>query len=221
METEQLIKQLAVQSKPVKRLLHPLPRTMIWFATAIAYGAVVAFVMGLRSDLSQRLGETRFMIEIAGALLTSMMAAAGAFCASCPGRPLWERLAALPFLAVWLGSLGQGCWQAWMQFGEAGLRITPDLVCLPIIAAISILPGIVMLLMIRAGAPVSPITTAVLGTLGVAALAATVLRLTHLPDASIMVLVWQVGSVAVLTLVAGLLGRRLLPWPKPFEQAGH
>ncbi|MGD9805064.1 MAG: NrsF family protein [Hyphomicrobiaceae bacterium] len=54
--------------------------------------------------------------------------------------------------------------------------------------------------------------------LAVAALSATVLRLTHLPDASKMVLVWQVGSVAVLTLLAALFGRSLLPWPKAFEQ---
>lgn len=221
METEHLINQLAGQAGPVRRLPHPLPRTMIWFMAAIVYGAVVAFVMGIRPDLPQRLGETRFNVEIAGALLTSMMAAAGAFCAGCPGRPLWERFAPLPFLALWLGSLGQGCWQDWIQFGEAGLRITADVVCLPIIASISILPGAFMLFMLRAGAPMAPIATTALGALAVAALSAVVLRLTHLPDASIMVLVWQAGSVALLTFLAALLGRKILPWPTPFEQAGR
>lgn len=218
METENLIKQLADQTQPVKRLPHPLPRTVVWFMAAMFYGAIVAFVMGLRADLPQRFGETRFVIEVAGALLTSMMAAAAAFCAGCPGRPLWERFAPLPFLALWLGSLGQGCWQDWMQFGEAGLRVTPDLVCLPIIAAISVLPGAIMFVMIRAGAPIAPVSTAALGTLAVAALSATVLRLTHLPDASIMVLLWQVGSVAILTLVGALLGHKMLPWPKAFHE---
>jgi len=31
-------------------------------------------------------------------------------------------------------------------------------------------------------------------------------------DAALMVLVWQVGSVAVLAGMAGLAGRILLPW---------
>lgn len=47
-----------------------------------------------------------------------------------------------------------------------------------------------------------------------AALAAFVLGLRpDLPDASIMVLVWQLGSVALLSGCAALLGRRLLHWP--------
>lgn len=78
-----------------------------------------------------------------------------------------------------------------------------------------------MLFMIKFGAPIAPVTTASLGTLAVAALSATVLRLTHLPDASIMVLVWQVGSVAILSLLAAIFGRRIFPCPKPFEQAAR
>lgn len=221
MNTEKLIERLAGQSKPVQRMSHPARRTVIWSMAAIAYGAVVAMTMGLRPDIWQRLDETRFVVELAAALLTSMMAAAAAFCAGCPGRPLIERFAPLPFLALWLASLGQSCWQDWIEFGDAGLRITPDPVCLPIIAAVSIVPGALMLVMLRAAAPVAPVTTVALGTLAAAALSAAVLRLTHLPDASIMVLVWQVGSVAFLTLLGALFGRRLLPWPKSFETAAH
>jgi hypothetical protein len=214
METESLIKALANRAEPVKRLPHPLPRTVGWFMVTLIYGALAAFVIGLRADLPQRLSEPRFVVELGAALLTSMMAAAAAYGSGSPGRPLWERFAPFPFLALWLGTLGQGCWQDWMQFGDAGLRIVPDLVCFPIIVGISILPGTLMLVMLRDGAPVAPITTVALGTLAAAALSATVLRLTHVSDVSIMVLVWQIGSVALLTGIAALLGRKLLPWPE-------
>jgi len=39
------------------------------------------------------------------------------------------------------------------------------------------------------------------------------LRLFHTQDAALMVLVWQVGSVALLAALAGLTGHRLLRWP--------
>ena len=68
-----------------------------------------------------KLAEPKFVIEVAAALLTSMLAAAAAFCAGCPGRPLWERFAPLPALALWLGTLGTGCWQSWLQRGPEGL----------------------------------------------------------------------------------------------------
>jgi hypothetical protein len=38
------------------------------------------------------------------------------------------------------------------------------------------------------------------------------IRLFHPQDASLMVLVWQVGTVFVLTTVAGSTGRLLLDW---------
>ena len=213
METEKLIVALTENSMPVRRLGHPARRTAVWFAISVCYGILVAAAMGLRPDLSDRLWEWRFVIELVASLLTSMMAAGAAFCAGCPGRPLWERFAPLPFLGLWLATLGQGCWQDWVQFGPAGLRIQPDLICLPIIAAITILPGALILFMIRQGAPIAPVTTTALAALAAAALAATVLRLTHLSDASIMVLVWQLGSVAILSAGAGLFGRKLLHWP--------
>lgn len=213
MESEDLIKRLAQGSQSVTRLRHPLVRAQLWFAGSIAYAAIVAAVLGLRPDLFERLSETRFLIELAAATLTSVMAAAAAFCAGCPGRPIWERFVALPFVALWIASLGQGCWQDWTKLGTAGLRVESDLVCLPFIAIVSFLPGAVMLAMIRGGAPIAPVTTTSLGALAAGALAAIVLRLTHLPDASIMVLVWQFGSVALLTALAAAFGSKLLRWP--------
>jgi hypothetical protein len=72
-----------------------------------------------------------------------------------------------------------------------------------------------MLTMIRRGAPIAPLTTTALATLAAAALGATALRLFHAQDASVMVVVWQFGSVAVLAGLGALTGRRVLPWPEP------
>lgn len=66
--------------------------------------------------------------------------------------------------------------------------------------------------MLRRGAPFHSRLTIILGTLAAGALANFGLRLLHASDAAtLMVLVWQFGSVALFTALAGLQGRRLLP----------
>lgn len=212
MRTEELIRTLAEDCKPVRSLAHPARRAVIWFMIALAYVAVVVATVGLRPDISSKLANWKFMIEVGAPLLTSMMAAAAAFCAGCPGRPLWERLAPLPFLALWLGSLGQGCWSDWLAHGAAGLAIRADFKCFPAIVAISIPPSLLIFAMIRRGAPVAPFATMALAALASAALAAAALRLFHAEDASVMVLSWQFGSVASLTGLEALFGPLFLRW---------
>jgi hypothetical protein len=186
---------------------------MVWLAISTAYVAGFVAVMGLRPDIAAKLAEPRFLVEVSAAYMTSMMAAAAAFCAGCPGRPVWERFAPLPFLVIWLGSLGEGCWRDWVRSGSDGLTLQPDLFCFPMILAVSIVPTLLIFYMVRRAAPIAPITTTALATLAAAALAAAGLRLFHPQDASVMVLVWQFGSVAVLTGLGALFGQDLLRWP--------
>ena len=82
----------------------------------------------------------------------------------------------------------------------------------PVVKGIGIVPGTLILAMIRRGAPIAPITTVALAMLAAGALGAATVRLFHKQDASVMVLVWQFGSVAVLAALGGLLGRQLLSW---------
>lgn len=212
MRTEELIRTLSEDCKPVRPLAHPAWRAVIWFVISLGYVAVIVAVMGLRPDISSKLADWKFITEVGAPLLTSMMAAAAAFCAGCPGRPVWERLAPLPFLALWLGSLGEGCWSDWLVHGAAGLAIRPDLKCFPVILAISIPPSILIFAMTRRGAPIAPIITMGLAALAAAALAAAALRLFHTEDASVMVLFWQFGSVALLTGLEALFGPFFLHW---------
>jgi len=171
--------------------------------------------MGVRPDLPLRLTDPRFAVELGATFLTSVLAAAAAFCAGCPGRPLWERFAPLPALAVWFFCLGEGCWQSFVHAGALGLRFQLDFLCFPSILLVSIVPAALILIMIRHAAPIAPVSTTALATLAAAALGATALRLFHEQDASAMILVWQFGSVALLGCLGALAGRQILPWPLP------
>ncbi len=212
MKSEELVRRLAASAKPVRRLPHPMWRAMMWFMLSLAYAVGLVFAMGLRADFSARIAEPRFVTELSAAILTSMMAAAAAFCSTCPGRPLWERLAPFPFLLVWLASLGEGCWRDWTLHGLQGLAVQPEFSCFWKIVVSSAPPAVLILLMVRRGAPIAPYLTTGLATLAAASLVAAAMLLFHRQESSVMVLIWQFGSVVSLSAFAALFGRRLLYW---------
>jgi hypothetical protein len=219
--TDELIECLIARGGATQRLPSPGQRLLLWLTVALPYVALVVWAMGLRADLLQDLANPRFIIEQAATLLTAGLAALAAFCAVIPGSARWIRLLPLLPLAIWLGVLGLGCLEDWLQFGSAGLVLQPDWHCAPRIVLVGAVPAIVMIIMLRKGAPLAPRVTVALGTLAAAALSNFALRLFHPPDASLMVLVWHFGGVALLTAIAGWLGPRLHTWRTVSPLAGR
>ena len=220
MRTEELIGALARDAQPVRRLASPWVRLATWLAASLLFAGANVFALGPRGDIADKLIEPRFAIELAAAVATAILAAMAAFSYGVPGRPTWERAIPLFPLAIWVGSLGNGCWQSLMQIGPEGIGFAPDLVCFPYIALGASMPGLLIFWMIRRSAPLAPVRTAMLAALASAALAAATLRLYHTQDASLMVLVWQFGSVAVLSLFGAMIGRGLLRWPRSALKMG-
>jgi hypothetical protein len=212
MDTERLIERLAEVAAPVRPLSRPWIRTAAWLLAAIPYVALVVLVVAPREDLISKLSDWRYVVEQAAALATGITAATAAFATVIPGYD--RRLLLLPMLpvAIWLGSLGQGCIQAWIELGPAGLSLRPDWFCFPAIVLVGAVPAIAMAVMLRRGAPLTPHVTTALGGLAAAGLGDFGLRLFHPQDASLMVLVWQVGTVFILTAMAAWAGHYLLNW---------
>ncbi|MFO1126790.1 MAG: DUF1109 domain-containing protein [Methylocystis sp.] len=212
MLNEELIKTLAEHCAPVRPLAHPARRALVWFFVSLCYVAVVVAAMGVRPDFFAKIADPQFATELAAAFLTSLVAAAGAFSAGCPARPIWERFAAGVFLFIWMGALAIGCLRDINAFGFAGLLSHSDIYCLPTILAISIPGALLILPMVKRGAPVAPFVTIGLAALASTALAAAALRLSFRQDAAVSVCIWQFGSVVLLTAIASLFGRVLLRW---------
>jgi hypothetical protein len=215
METDRLIHQLAADATPVQPLASPWRRTSLWLAMAIPYAALIVFVMSPRPDLAMQLADPRFQVEQVAAFATAILAAAAAFSCTVPGRSRAVCLLPLVPLAVWLASLGYGCIQDWRTLGPEGLRLRIDWECLPAAALVGIVPGIAMVVMLRRGAPLLPRVTLALAGLAVGALAQAGMQIYHVGDIRLVVLVWHLGSVALLAAVAGWIGRWILRWPDP------
>jgi hypothetical protein len=152
------------------------------------------------------------VVEQVAALATGVTAATAAFATVIPGYDRKFFLLPVLPLAIWLGSLGQGCVQAWIELGPAGSSLRPDWFCFPAIVLVGAVPAIAMAVMLRRGAPLTPHMTTALGGLAAAGLGDFGLRLFHPQDASLMVLVWQVGTVFILTAMAAWAGHYLLNW---------
>src|SRR5262245_63019075 len=130
-----------------------------WLLVAIPYVALVVIVVSPRADLISKASEWRYVIEQLAALATGITAATAAFATVIPG---YDRklvfLPALP-LAIWLGSLGDGCLEDWIHLGPDGLSLQPDWFCFPTIVLVGAVPAIAMAVMLRRGAPLTPLVT--------------------------------------------------------------
>lgn len=206
METDDLIQHLARGAQPIRPLPPPWKRAVNWLAISVPAVAVVVVLASPRSDLTEQMTDVRFLLEQAAAFATAMAAAVAAFVMVVPGHDRRPALLPLAPLAVWLGSLGQGSLEAWLRASDA-LNLTNGWPCLPGIAMVGAVPALAMMVMLRRGVPIAPRLTVMLGALAAAALGNVGLRLVHSQDASLMILVWQVGSVALLSLLAGSTGR--------------
>lgn len=219
-DTDELIERLTVRAEPVRPLASPWIRTILWLAMAIPYVSVIVLMMTPRDDLIAKVSDFRFVLEQAAALSTAIAAAAAAFASIVPGFSRRFLLIPLLPLAIWLASLGQGCLQTWLSGGDL-VRFTSDFICIPAIALVGTVPAVVMVLMLRKGAPLWPQTSAALGGLAAAGLGSFGLRLFHHQDASLMVLVWQTGTVFLLTILCGWAGRLFLNWHPLVAKVRH
>jgi hypothetical protein len=112
-------------------------------------------------------------------------------------------------MPLWLGFLGQQSLDAFLRQGPEGLQVTSDVMCLPAIALGGLIPAIAIVVMLRRSGKFRTTHACPCGALGAAALGAA-LRLYHMEDAAIVVIVWQLGSVALFSLAAGTISRMLV-----------
>ena len=207
--TDDLIAQLAAEVRPVRPLRPPLLRALFWLAIAVVVIGVVVTVVGIRPDFMEEMGETHYQLEWAGALLTGVLSAIAAFHVSLPDRPRAWALLPLPGLAFWLFSIGYGCMTDWVRLGPQGFAFGTSFFCFRSILLISLPLSVALLVMLRFAGSVRPVATIASAMLAASALSACGVSMFHGDEATLMVLVWHGGAVALLVGLGTLLNRRL------------
>ena len=212
MDLDQFIQQLAEHAQPVARLLAPWRRTALWLAASLLYVGIVVTAYLLADHGLPASIEPRLVLESAAILATAVAAAIAAFSSVIPGRDRRFLLLPLIPLGVWLATLGHGCLQDWRVLGMAGLQVRADWDCAVPAFIVSALPAGAMLLMLRRGAPLAPAVSLALGALATGAVANLGLRIFHAGDLSVQILLWHGGGAVVVSMIASLVGPRVLRW---------
>jgi hypothetical protein len=213
-ETQKLIDELVAGATPVRRLRPPLVRALLWLALAGAILALLSIGHGVRSDLVEHLRQPIFLVSIAAALATGVLAAIAAFMVSLPDRSQRWLLLPLPTLAVWVATISYGCLAGWIAIGPDGVQLGETLQCFATLVLGSVPLAIALAVMLRHAAPLRPVAATLAGALAVAAITSSALALVHDADATAMILIWNFGTAAVITMLGGAFGARLFRAPR-------
>jgi len=218
--TPDLIESLARGMTPVRRLRPPLMRALCWLLLAAVVFSLLAISQGVRSDLWYRLQQPDFAVRIAASLLTGVFAAIAAFMLSQPDRSrLWVFLPA-PALFAWLSTIGYQCLTNWITLDPDGMRLGETARCFATLALTSLPLSFAMLVMLRYAAPLRPTAATLTGSLAVAGITATALSLFHELDATALILIWNLGTAALMVALGGVFARRLFSWVAPRSPHG-
>lgn len=213
--TPDLIASLSANPKPVRRLRPPLLRACGWLCLAAIVLMLIGVSHGLRPDVSRQLHERVFVIGLVSCALTGALATVAAFLLSLPDRSRLYALLPLPTLLVWVSTISIGCLTHWVSFDPRGMHMGEAASCFATLILTSLPLSLAMLIMLRYAARLRPIAVTWMGGLAVGALTSTALSLFHDNDATIMILIWNLGVAAMLAGLGRIFGRRMLSWVAP------
>jgi hypothetical protein len=211
-KTPDLINALVECATPVRRLRPPLVRAALWLLLAALVLVLIVTGHGLRPDIAERLRQPVFVLSMIAALMTGVLAAIASFQISLPDRSRWWLLLPAPALTVWLSTIGYGCLSDWVSVGPNDNRIGETVRCFVTLLLTSVPLSIAMLVMLRYAALLRPTESSAMSGLAVAAITAVSLSLVHDLDASLTILVWNLGVAVLIAGLACLFGRRMFAW---------
>jgi hypothetical protein len=209
---DELIDRLAADAKPVRPLASPLKRALKTLALLALGGGIAVLARGDAERLLARYAgrEGIMALELAAMLATGVLAVTAAFFVSVPGRSRRWLLAPIPPFLLWLFLSGLGCYGDWVRNGPTGLEIGHSLDCLLFILATSIFLAPLLIWRLSRAAPIDPLPVALLGGLGIAALAAFLLNFFHETDVTVIDLAVHLVAILLVVAATGLLNRRTL-----------
>lgn len=216
---DDLIRKLAAEGARVRRLRPPITRALLWLGSVALVSLLAILSFADLPLFTSRIEDPKLQLELAGTVLTGIAAIVAAFHLSLPDRPATWALLPLPPLVLWVASSGYSCWQHWIRFGPDGWSLGESADCFRMILGTSLPLGAALLLALSRAQPLSPMPVAIVGGLGIAAIAAVLLQFFHPYDVTFMDL--GVHAVAIgLVLLGSAVASRFLGRPDPQASRG-
>jgi hypothetical protein len=197
---DRLIDALVADLRPVRPLLPPALRTLIWLMLVAAVAIGLAMFADVAAMWRRIAAIPDMWLAVLGSIATMATAVFAAFELSLPDRPRAWAFLPLPALALWVGASGLGCMRAYVLPGTHVAAFGEMRDCLLFIIGLSVPLAAALIIMLRRAYSLAPPLTAAMAGLASAAAAAMLLNFFHPFDATAADL--AVHSVAVLIIVA-------------------
>jgi len=208
MKTDDLIADLASRATPVRPLPAPGLRALAWLALAIASAAAGVLVFRTRPGLALLVTSQDFLLTAAFALATAGLSAVAAFVLAVPGAERSALVRGLPVAIMGMWTLTAVMTVLEESHGLTG--VSHWYVCAIRVAAIGLVPGIALVVMLRRAAPLRLEWTGALALAGAAAAGALAIQfICPIADGG-HALVGHLGPVLVLAAVGSIAATRLL-----------
>lgn len=204
MKTEEVVRALAADLEPVRRLRRVGSRALLWAALALAFVAGGSWALGPRADLLQKLSDPSYLAETAVLLAVFVLGSRSAFRLSVPGleRGWIGRVAPAAGLAAWVLLV--------VARYPAEQPMVDGLGCIANMTALGLIPAVAALRMLRTGAPMESGWAGAHGALAAASLAMLGVHSICAHDGPAHVMVFHVLPVAAVALLGAVVGRIFL-----------
>jgi hypothetical protein len=207
MNANELIASLAAEGAK-KPLPHPLVQAVKWFGWMMVYFVAAAWLVEVRSDLSEKWLQPHYLVELGIITLGAVLSLVAASFLSLPdvGQRAWIRfLPLLPFVVI-AGILLQN------SASGDGLTLAECLrsgeyECMIYIVVFSILPAIGMFTAISRAAPTHRYWAGAMAGLSASSFGYLSLRLVDPHDDATMMIVWHYIPMLCIVLCCMLAGK--------------
>jgi hypothetical protein len=202
----QLMADLVDDLRPVRPLVAPIVRVVLWLAVVVAIALVLARFADLAAMRTRFMGTPDMAMAAAGSSLTAVLAAIATFELGLPDRSaVWAWLP-LPGLLLWIGASGLGCARGWLAPGTSEISFADTSHCLRFIVLMSLPLSLAIFLLLRRSYSLYPTLMGSMAGLAVAAAAATLLNFFHPYDAALDDLLVHAGAVMMVVAINRALG---------------
>jgi len=200
----ELIERLVEDARPVAPLWSPAVRLALWLGLATVIFMLTVHA-GLRRDLGARLGDPLFCLELVTLLTGAVALAALAFRAAVPGREPGRREVGV---AAGLVALAAVLWLRLPMRTEMPISefVHVGSGCMARTVLLAAAPWAALLVALRRGAPLAPVTAALLAAGAAFVMAFAVMRLVCNLDELLHILVWHAGPILGGMAVSALIG---------------
>lgn len=203
--TDDLIAGLTSDVPPVRRIWSTGRRLVLWTGALALTVALAVVALGVRDDLSSRLGQASFVLQLVALLGIAIASAALALRASVPGEgPPLAASTAVVLLATAGLALAYG--RAPGAPADGSGFIAAGWPCAVATALIAALPLVLLVGAVRRAAPLVPTVAGLLAGGAAFFAAAAALQLVCPHDERWHLLVWHLGPVALGLVTSAALG---------------